>query len=104
MSRSRRLAAVQSVAVVAIVAWGAVASGAWSGWAYRPLALACIVSGALMIVGAPHRVRISLAGAVAAVLAAALLQEVPLPRAMLARFSPGAVQLLTQYDVAFALG
>jgi O-antigen ligase len=104
MNRSRRLAVVHSAAVVAIVAWGALAFGAVYEWAYRPLALACVASGALMIAGAPRRVRLPIAGAVAAVLAAVLLQQVPLPRAMLGRLSPAAPQLLAQYDVAFALG
>jgi O-antigen ligase len=90
--------------VAAIVAWGAIAFGAVYEWASRPLAVACLLCGGAMAVGARRRVFVPIGVGFAAVVAAVLLQQVPLSRDVIARVSPATVDLLNRYDVAFALG
>ncbi len=86
-----------------IVAWGALAFGAVYPWSYGPLCVACAVSGVVALT--VPRVRASLPRtlviAVAALIGAALLQQVPLPRHLLQQISPAAGAILTRYDLAF---
>ena len=92
-------------AIVAIVAWGALAFGAVYPWAYLPLLAACVVAG-LLGIASGRRVpgsssnRAVLAG-FAAVLAAGLMQLVPLPFGALNVLSPAADTFLRQYDLSY---
>jgi O-antigen ligase len=89
--------------IVAAIAWGALAFGAVYPWAYTPLAVACTVIGlAGLWVGYTRRPPISrLALGLAAIGVAVSLQLVPLPRAVLARVSPGTDAFLRQYDFRY---
>ena len=95
-------------AIVAVIAWGALAFGAVYPWAFTPLLTACAVIGIWGIVlyrGRPldRQTRIALL-AVAAVAAAAAIQLIPLPAGMLARLSPSTHGFLNSFDFAYALG
>jgi O-antigen ligase len=94
-----------SALAIAAVAWGALAFGAVYTWAYVPLAAACAAAGALGL-AASRRSRLAVwpAAALALVALAIGLQAVPVPRALLARISPAAWQVLPQFDLAFAAG
>ncbi|HEY0872464.1 MAG TPA: O-antigen ligase family protein [Vicinamibacterales bacterium] len=95
-------------AVVAVIAWGALAFGAVYPWAFAPLLIACAAIGAAGIVVYRSR-RLDRATRVATlailpVLAAACLQLIPLPAHVLAAVSPGTHEFLTNFDFAYALG
>jgi O-antigen ligase len=95
-------------AVVAAIAWGALAFGAVYPWAFAPLSMACASIGAAGAVAYRSRrqdpaTRAALL-AIAAVLATACLQLIPLPAQVLAAISPGTHDFLTNFDFAYALG
>ena len=90
------------------VAWGAFAFGAVYPWAYWPLALLC---GGAGIAGLYTRSGLQLpaegrplAVALAGIVAAAVVQIVPLPAGLLGASSPRRLELLKQLDLRFALG
>jgi putative inorganic carbon (HCO3(-)) transporter len=94
-------------AVVAVLAWGALAFGAVYPWAFGPLLVACATIGAAGVVVYRSR-RLDRATqaafvALGAVLVAACLQLVPLPAQVLAVVSPGTHGFLTNFDFAYAL-
>lgn len=94
-----------TAAVVTTLAWGVFAFGAVYPWAYRPLLAACAVIG---VAGccwprpASHRLNAPLLIGLAAVVAAAAVQLIPLPGGALSRISPSTPAFLDRYDVAFA--
>lgn len=103
----RRLALVQALPLCSI-AGGALAFGAVYPWAYWPLAVACLASGALALaVGRAAEPAIPdrpLRFALAAIGAAVAVQLVPLPGALLAQLSPRTVGLLQEINPAYAAG
>ena len=96
------------VATVAVIAWGALAFGAVYPWTFTPLAAACAFVGVLGLVryrSRPFERRTKLVlWALFGVLAAAAIQVVPLPAAVLKVLSPSADSFLSNYDFAYALG
>ena len=76
--------------IVLTLAWGALTFGAVYPWGYWPLLAMCTLLGAWGVLAPAHGRSIDwpLAIAFAAVLAAILLQLVPLPRAALHAISP----------------
>jgi O-antigen ligase len=97
---------IQSIlltAIVAAIAWGALAFGAVYPWAYTPLAAGCAAIGvAGLTAGRRDRPPISrLAIGLAAIGIAISLQLVPLPRTVLTRVSPGTDAFLRQYDLSY---
>lgn len=92
---------------VAIIVWGALAFGGVYAWAYTPLLIACVVVGAVGLLrrGPPvakaHRAAFV---ALSLLLAAVILQLVPLPVGLLRSLSPSADRFLQNYDMAYALG
>ena len=95
-----------SAAVIVVLAWGALAFGAVSPWAYTPLMVACLAIGLYGLVsharpdGSAER---WLRFAFLSLLAASLIQLVPLPQAVVAELSPAADRLLRQFDRSYAL-
>jgi O-antigen ligase len=98
-------ATVQCGLVVAIVVWGTLSFGAVYPWGYRPLAGAALVAGAIGLIAGDRRRRapVAVIAALACLVAAILLQTIPLERDLLARISPASVALLAQYEVGFAI-
>lgn len=95
-------------AIVAVIAWGALAFGAVYPWAFAPLLIACAAIGVVAIVVYRSRpldsgTRAALVATVA-VLAAACIQVVPLPGNVLGAISPGTDAFLRDFDFAYALG
>ena len=95
-------------AVVAVIAWGALAFGAVYSWAFGPRLIACAAIGAFGIVVYRSRpqdraTRLAILSIVA-VLAAACIQVVPLPASRLAAISPGTHAFLVDFDFSYALG
>jgi hypothetical protein len=78
------------LAVVAIVAWGLVASGAVEAWAYWPLAVASALVGGLAIAGSRGKGGIgwALPAGFGLLIASVAVQLVPLPRPLILRYSP----------------
>ena len=91
-------------AIVAAVAWGALAFGAVYPWAYVPLGIFCALVGIAGLVsgGARRPPLVRLALALTAIGVAVSLQLVPLPRTLLARVSPGTDAFLRQYDLSYS--
>jgi len=94
----------QLALVLALLAWGAVAFGAVYPWGYRALAGASILAGVLGLCTGSNwrRVPAGIAIVFGLLVVSILVQQIPLPRPMLARLSPAAVALLEQTDVAFS--
>jgi hypothetical protein len=95
-------------AAVAVIAWGALAFGAVYPWAFRPLLAGCALVGVMGIVLHRHRTisrpsRLAIM-ALVGVMAAGLLQVVPLPAGILKTLSPATDAFLQNYDIAYALG
>src|SRR5438093_3214658 len=97
-------AKVQSALVIALVAWGALAFGAVYPWGYGTLACASIAAGVIGLRAGSgwRRIPTGIGIAFALLLASILIQQVPLPRAMLERISPATVAMLEQRNIAFA--
>jgi O-antigen ligase len=95
---------IQSALVIALVAWGALAFGAVYPWGYGALACASIVAGVIGLRAGSgwRRVPTGISIAFALLLASILIQQVPLPRAVLERISPATVAMLEQRNIAFA--
>src|SRR5215210_726097 len=97
-----------TAAVLALIAWGALAFGAVYPWAYTPLLAGCALVGAVGLV--INRKRPLPSGitapvlALVAVLAAGLLQIVPLPAGVVKTLSPSADAFLLSYKVGYAPG
>lgn len=92
--------------LVGLIAFGVLAFGGVYPWAYWPIAIVSIWTGAWMIVvkQAWRDWRVwRLAWALAAVAAAMVLQVVSIPPFLLDLVSPGARQVLAQYEVGYAL-
>jgi O-antigen ligase len=96
---------MMTAAVMALIAWGALAFGAVYPWAYTPLLAGCALVGALGLL--VNRTKPFPLGTTTAtlgllvVLAAGLLQLVPLPAAMLRTISPSTVEFLQRYTVGY---
>lgn len=91
--------------VVAIVVWGAAAFGAVYAWAYTPLLFACAIVGAFgPYTGRRHRpVDRTLVVCLLVLLAAGMLQLLPLPASALRALSPSTDAFLRNYDLSYAL-
>ena len=95
---------IQSALVIALVAWGALAFGAVYPWGYGALACASIAAGVIGLRAGSgwRRIPTGISIAFALLLASILIQQVPLPRAVLERISPATVAMLEQRNIAFA--
>jgi len=92
--------------LVGLIAFGVLAFGGVYPWAYWPIAIVSVWTGAWMIVvkQAWRDWRVwRLAWALAAVAAAMVLQVVSIPPFLLDLLSPDARQVLAQYEVGYAL-
>ena len=94
------------MAILAVVAWGALAFGAVYPWAYQPLLVGGAVVGlAGLILIRVNRPPIGLLAAAIAVLAIGVgVQLIPLSREQLSQVSPATIRFLTQYDFAYTVG
>jgi O-antigen ligase len=93
-------------AVLAVIAWGALAFGAVYPWAYTPLLAACAAIGmAALLRPGPSMPRGSAAVlfALGCVLLAGLLQLVPLPTGVLRTISPATDAFLRNYSLAYVV-
>ncbi|MEO5896076.1 MAG: O-antigen ligase family protein [Vicinamibacterales bacterium] len=96
---------MMTAAVMALVAWGALAFGAVYPWAYTPLLAGCALVGALGLL--LNRTKPFPCGtgpatlALVVVLAAGLLQLVPLPSTVLRTISPSTLEFLQRYTVGY---
>lgn len=95
-------------AIVAVIAWGALAFGAVYPWAFTPLLAGCAAIGAWGIAlyrarSIERDTRIALL-AIVAVAGAAAIQLIPLPASVLAVLSPSTHKFLNNFDFAYALG
>lgn len=100
------LAAVAYALTLAAVVWGGLAFGAVYPWAFWPLAALALAAGlAGLLAAATNRaaaaVNRGFVLALGGVVAAALLQLVPLPSAILLAIDPNGVWLRRQLDLAF---
>ncbi|HEY7446579.1 MAG TPA: O-antigen ligase family protein [Vicinamibacterales bacterium] len=98
------MAAVLLTCTLLVIAWGVFAFGAVYPWAYTPLLIGCVVTGALQLWsrrGEPHPNRACAAG-VAIVGLATLVQVVPIPSRTLAVVSPATDEFLREYDLAYS--
>lgn len=105
MTRPSRIASpLAHVLVTAIVVWGGLAFGAVYSWAYWPLLTACAVLGVVVAADRRARARIpwAIAGALTLLVAAVLVQLLPLPMELLARISPATKTFLVTYDVQYS--
>ena len=96
-----------AIAIVVIVAWGALAFGAVYPWAYRPLLAACVAAGLVGLVQSRRRgAPVSRPAMLTAVLlvGGVVLQLVPLPISVLKAASPSTDAFLRSYDLGYALG
>lgn len=108
-SQSSHAASAPDWFVCAALAWGVLAFGAVYPWGYLPLAILCLAGGiaALRVRGRfelPAGCR-AVVAALALILAAVLLQLVPVPLAQLRQLSPRGADILANLDlgVAFAV-
>ena len=97
-----------TAAIVLLIAWGALAFGAVYPWAYTPLLIGSALTGAAALVRHrdrrfPGPTRAALFGLVV-VMAAAALQLVPLPSAVLGTVSPNTDAFLEKHDLGYAFG
>jgi len=96
---------MMTAAVMALIAWGALAFGAVYPWAYTPLLAGCALVGALGLL--LNRTKPFPRGtgpatlALVVVLAAGLLQLVPLPSTVLRIISPSTIEFLQRYTVGY---
>ena len=104
--RARRvdLSILHVPAIAAVLLWSAAAFGAVYAWAYEPLAVTCAAAGALMLARNRRHLRRSVIVAFASLIAAVLLQEVPLSPGLIARISPATDQFLSRNEIGFSLG
>jgi hypothetical protein len=113
--RTRRLSllTVGHAFTVAALVWGSLAFGAVYPWAFWPLAALAQAAGLAGLFAAspdgtwrdaarPAAFSRGLVLALIAVLAAALVQLIPLPPGVLRAANPNGVELLRQFDPAFA--
>jgi O-antigen ligase len=94
-----------SVATGAAVAWGALLFGAPYPWTYLPLLAACTAIGLWGLWRSRHEPRAQqwpIVGALGAILAAVLLQLVPIPQSRLSSLSPAADSYLRRHDAEYA--
>src|SRR5215207_3509804 len=95
-----------TAAVLALIAWGALAFGAVYPWAYTPLLAGCALVGALGLALNSTRVLPASARAavvaLAGVLTAGLLQIIPVPAVVLNTVSPSVEVFLRTYNVGHA--
>src|SRR5215218_7565038 len=96
---------MMTAAALALIAWGALAFGAVYPWAYTPLLAGCALVGALgLVINRSKPLPSGIGAAVVAlivVLAAGLLQVVPVPGAVLAAVSPSADVFLRNYNIGY---
>jgi len=90
--------------LVLTLVWPVLAFGGVYPWAYATLAVLTVLFAATALVAGGWRVDRTLTSAAAAVVAAVLLQLVPMPRALLARVSPAVAAFLESHDLGYALG
>lgn len=101
------------ISTAVAILWGALAFGAVYPWAFWPLALLAQVAGlAGLFAAAPNDIRYAASRpaafsrgfvtALLCVVTAALLQLLPLPLNILSAVNPNGVELLRQWDLAFA--
>jgi hypothetical protein len=89
--------------IVVLIAWGALAFGAVYPWGYGTLAAASLIAGLIALAGGGRWRRVSplAAAAFGLLVLAILVQQIPLPRALLERISPETAALLGARDIAF---
>jgi O-antigen ligase len=94
-----------AVATSSLLAWGALAFGGVYTWSWVPLLAGATGLGVAGVwSGLRHRtLSRDLLAAFASLVAAVLMQLLPLPARLLDFVSPGASRFLVQYDVAYAL-
>jgi O-antigen ligase len=95
------------VLCLAALAWAVAAFGAVYPWAYWPLAVMAVTSGAVAVLGTRDRsaaLSPALRVGLALVAMAGLLQLIPLPVAILRHFSPNTFPLLQNLDFAVGAG
>ena len=92
-----------AVFTIVLIAWGALAFGAVYPWGYGTLAAAALVAGLVALAGGNRWRRVSplVAAAFGLLVLSMLVQQIPLPRALLERISPETAALLGQRDIAF---
>ncbi|HEY3383861.1 MAG TPA: O-antigen ligase family protein [Vicinamibacterales bacterium] len=94
-----------SVLLLAALAWGAFAFGAVYDWCYTPLFWACAGIGALGLVapGARYRrpIEWSVVAGLVVILAAALVQTIPLSPGTIVRISPATDAFLRTFNIAY---
>jgi len=103
-ARIASLAAAAQIVTVAALAWGAFAFGAVYPWAYWPLVAACCLAGFAGLFAEHAGASRALIVALALIVAAGLLQVVPLSRETLGEVSPTAPGVIAQLEPAFAIG
>ncbi len=94
-----------TLALLLLVAWGALAFGAVYPWAYIPLFAGCAIAGVAMLPAGRGRVDVdrTLARSLAVLLVAILLQLVPLPRRVIEWSTPSTDALLQEHEVGYAV-
>jgi len=97
-------ATVAAVLLVLAVVWPVLAFGGVYPWAYTVLAALSALFAVTAVAAGGWRVDRGLTGAAAAVLAAVVLQLIPLPRDLLATVSPAAAAFLETHNLGYALG
>ena len=100
-----RLATALTMMVVILLIWGALAFGAVYPWAFTPLLVGSLVTGAtcMAVPGEDKVINRSLAGALGAIAIATAIQLVPVPSGVLRHVTPATDRLLRQYDLSYAL-
>jgi O-antigen ligase len=93
-----------TVVLVLAMVWPVLAFGAVYPWAYVVLAALSALFAVTALVAGGWRVDRNLTCAAAAVLAAVLLQLIPLPRDVLVTVSPAGAAFLETHDLGYALG
>jgi O-antigen ligase len=92
------------LSVLTLLAWGAFSFGAVYAWAYLPLALGCAAVGGICLLRAPASPAnrgCAMMLALGFLIAAVLVQLLPVSIHALQRLNPTADQLLRHYDIAY---
>jgi O-antigen ligase len=101
--RVSKIATVSAVLLVLAAVWPVLAFGGVYPWAYAVLAALSALFAVTALAAGGWRVDRGLTCAAAAVLAAVLLQLIPLPRDLLTTVSPAAAAFLETHNLGYAL-
>lgn len=97
------MAKVAPVVLVLAVAWPVLAFGGVYPWTYAVLAALTAAFAAMALAAGGWRIDRALTAAAVAVLAAVLVQLIPLPRAMLSAVGPATVAYLESHHLGYAI-